>query len=158
MITSNEKAILQMIADISTVDEIWNIKSVQKLFSDRESLEHIFTGFVSGERFQGYHTEIMYPNKYQQDFCSKNSNLKKDKVYRLYLEGEAKISDCFPLTMSVVDIIIAIDEGYENSKQREQEKQRIVCGYSKTYGLNLRIVKDKNDKIVDAYPPLSENK
>lgn len=72
VITSDEKAILQMLANISTIDELWTIKSVQRLFCDKESLEHIFTGFVLGERLQGYHTEIIYPNKYHQDLCSQN--------------------------------------------------------------------------------------
>lgn len=153
-----EKGILQMLADINTVDELWSMDFIQKIFYDKAALEHIFTGFVSGERFQGYHTEIMYPNKYNQDSYCKNKKLKKDKVYRLYLEDEHKMSDCFPLTMGVADIILAIDEAYEDSKRKKWEKQSSGYGYSKTYGLTILIVKNKNNKIVDAYPPLMENK
>lgn len=131
MITKIEKGFLKASANTKDITEIWSIKSVQNLFTNKDTLKHIFVGYTVGNKFNGYHTECMYPNKYNQDSFDKNNKLDKSKVYKLYLPDEEKYSTCFPNNMDAIDIILAIDEAYENVTKKWQITKKQILDIQK---------------------------
>ena len=149
MLTEIEKNFLKIIVKTETIADIWSINSVQKLFSNELSLEHIFIGFIVNEKLNGYHTECMFPNKYNQNSSKANMKLDKNKVYKLYLPDAKKYSTCFPYYMNAIDIIIAIDEAYE---EVITHKEKTNIGYSSTYKMNIKILKDLSGKVYNAFP------
>ena len=156
MLTEIDKSILKMMVDTNSIEDLWSILSIQNMFFDKKSLEHIFSGYIANEKLQGYHTECIYPNKYNKNENKKNIKINKQKVYRLYLDNY-KTSDFVPINMSPIDVIFAIDEAYEDLMNKLKNGEKTNLGHSKTYCLNIRILTNSNKKIYDAFPPLNEN-
>lgn len=152
MITKTEKGFLKASANLKDITKIWSIKSIQDLFTNKDALKHIFIGYTVENKFNGYHTEFMYPNKYNQDSFDKNNKLDKSKVYKLYLPDEEKYSTCFPNNMDAIDIILAIDEAYENVAKKLANNEKTNTGYSETYKIKIKILKNKNGKVYNAFP------
>ena len=152
MITKTEKGFLKASVIENNIISIWSIKTIQDLFTGKEALEHIFVGYTVENKFSGYHTECMYPNKYHQDSSDKNNKLDKSKVYKLYLPDEEKYSTCFPNDMDAIDIILAIDEANENVIKKRANNEKTNTGYSETYKVKIKILKDQNGKVYNAFP------
>lgn len=157
MFTKIEKGFLKASSNTKDITEIWSIKSVQNLFTNKDALKHIFVGYTVENKFNGYHTECMYPNKYNQDSSDKNSKLDKSNVYKLYLPDEEKYSTCFPNNMDAIDIILAIDEAYENVTKKLADNEKTNTGYSETYKIKIKILKDENGKVYNAFPLLNNS-
>lgn len=105
--------------NFNSIQEMNNNQIIQKYFitTHNGGIEHIFKGFQpENGTFNGYHTEILYPNLYHP--IIENPNTNKNIVYQMFLSDVNKSSNFFPLTMTCSDIIIATLLAYKDRKQK----------------------------------------
>ena len=54
--------------------------------------------------------------------------------------------------MDAIDIILAIDEANENVIKKRANNEKTNTGYSETYKVKIKILKDQNGKVYNAFP------
>lgn len=156
MTLKQEIDFLKMIT-FNNMEEMITHATIQKYFSvtPNDGIEHIFKGYSDKHgQFNGYHTEILFPNLYHP--VPEPMECNKNILYKMYLSDVKKFNTFFPLTMSCQDIITAILLAYEKSKQKTIINPRgTMHGYDcqiKEYDIHIKIIMDVNFKIFDAYP------
>lgn len=141
------------------LNELHQNPIIQKYFDSPSNhltgIEHIFKGELQSSNIIGYHSEIFFPNLYEQDTIASNLTLNKTKPYKLELPN-GKLTSCFPITMTPTDVIIAILKTYQEAL-KNPPLNRNCSNWKRNYclpdyGFNIQVIIKQEQKIFDSFP------
>lgn len=151
--------------EFKTLDELNRTSILKEYFDVPEktmtAFEHIFLGRHDNDSIVGYHSEILYPNRYGQDDVEANQKIDKTRPYNLYLPS-GKVTSCFSITMNINDILKIILFAYKQAWIEQKPKIEATTGwnpvvYSPELCANIQLKTGTKQKIYDAYPQLGNN-
>lgn len=160
-ITELDKDIVYL--ETTTFEDFNDLKedlSIMKYFSTKfdsfTGIDHIFKGRINGTGIVGYHSEILFPNQYNQNELEENKTLDKTKPYILHLPN-GKVTSCFPNNLNVNNLLILILKCYKQAWKEQPPLNSNTTGWTPItfcdqLGIKIKLVTGYEQAIFDAYP------
>lgn len=160
-ITQIDKEIIEVETTVfETFKDLKENPIILKYFSTKfdsfTGIDHIFKGKINGTNILGYHSEILFPNQYNQNELEENKTLDKTKPYILHLPN-GKVTSCFPNNLNVNNLLALILKCYKQAWETKPPKNLNTTEWKPSIfcdqlGVKIKLVTGYNQAIFDTYP------